>query len=298
MLSVGGTYRYGHVHWASTGKTVQFTVEAAFKRAMTDLSTWSGTAPDNLPQVGDEVVFPGRQPPQFYFGDGSVEQTLTMKVIAFSEAEDWVMGSFTIEHEYPTPNNKGEPWYAQFTGCCRHSYLVNNKDAEWVITASVDLNVANKSPRANVLPVVTVPYTPVDGAPSTYVPADDNANNTIEYRVGKPWNVGNAAVFNSLLKSFISVPLRALAPWECTTSIVGGSNFAGPGCLFKSLRTDGGQQAMTVEGWVLSARDEGGYVLSVGANDAHTLDGYDGPAPDARCASGGGNPSICNVASL
>jgi len=299
VLSVGGTYRYGHVHWTSTGSTVEFTVEAAFKRAMTDLSTWTGTAPDGLAKVGDEVVFPGRIPPQFYFGDGMVEETLKMTVNSFSESEDWVMGSLKIVHVYATPNNKGAPWEAQFTGCCRHSYLVNNKDAEWVIAAPVDLNSANKSPRANVLPMVSVPFKPLTGSPFVYVSAEDNADDTIEYRVGKPWDVGNAAVFKSADKSFVAVPLSTLAPFPCTTATAGaGNNFAGPGCLFRALRTDSGQKASTVEGWVLSSKDEGGYVMTVGANDGHGVDGYAGPAPDARCDAADENHPICRVASL
>ena len=126
----------------SWGSTVKFTIEAAFKRDISDVSTWSGTAQDNLTKVGDTVKFPGRQPPRFYFGDGTVERAMTMTVTALSVAENWVMGTCTTVHEYSTPNNKGQPWYAHFTGCCRHSRLVNNKDAEWVITAAVDLNLA------------------------------------------------------------------------------------------------------------------------------------------------------------
>ena len=246
--SVGGTYRYGHVHWNSTGRAVEFTVEAAIMRDMRDLTTWEGTALDGLAKVGDQIVLPGRQPPVFYFGDGFMEQALTMTVSAYSDSEDWVMGSFKVVHEYATPNNGGQPWYAQFTGCCRHSYLVNNKDAEWVITASVDLNTANKSPRANVLPVVSVPFTPPGGVPpAVYVPAADDDAGAVEYRVGKPWEVGNSAVFKSAEKSFIAVPLGVLGT-RCTTSfLLSGNDFAGPGCLFKSLRTDHGQRAMTVE---------------------------------------------------
>ena len=296
--SVGGTYRYGHVYWNSTGRSVEFTIEAAIKREMRELSTWEGTAIDGLAKVGDQVLFPGRQPPVFYFGDGFMEQAIVMTVSAYSESEDWVMGSFKTVHEYATPNNAGEPWYAQFTGCCRHSYLVNNKDAEWVITAAVDLNKANKSPRANVLPVVSVPFSPVgDQRPAVYVPASDDDKGTVEYRVGKPWEVGNSAVFKSADKSFIAVPLGGLGT-RCTTSLVtSGNDFAGPGCLFNSLRTELGQRAMTVEGWVMSSTDAGGYVLTVGADDGFGKPGYNGPV-SPTCPGGDGIPAVCKVSSL
>ena len=298
VRSTGGTYRFGHIHWKSTGSVVEFTVEAGFTRRITDISTWKGTAPDGLAQVGDLVVIPGRQPPQFYFGDGTVEETLTMKVTAISVAENWVLGSLTLKHEYATTNNGGEPWYAYFTGCCRHASLENNKDAEWLITAAVDLNLANSSPRANVLPAVTVPLKleTTFGKPTVYIPADDAGN--VEFRVGKPWQVGNAAVFKSAHKSFMAVPLRGMSQHGCTTiETQSGNNYAGPGCLFRALRTDAGQRAMTVEGWVLSDTDAGGYVLTVGADNGYLSTGYTGPPPDVQCTSYS-NPSRCTASPL
>jgi len=53
VLSVGGTYRYGHVYWRSDGDVTEFTVEAAFKRHIEEVSSWSGTAVDNLAKVAD-----------------------------------------------------------------------------------------------------------------------------------------------------------------------------------------------------------------------------------------------------
>ena len=305
VASVGGTYRYGHVSWNAMGSTVKFTIEAAFKRDISDVSTWSGTAQDNLTKVGDTVKFPGRQPPRFYFGDGTVERAMTMTVTALSVAENWVMGTCTTVHEYSTPNNKGQPWYAHFTGCCRHSRLVNNKDAEWVITAAVDLNLADKSPKANVLPVVSVPFRKEKGKPTKpwlYVPAEDNADGKVKFRVGKPWDIGNSAVFRSIDESFIAVPLHDMSQEKCTAaSDIGGDNFAGPGCLFRALRTDAGQKAMTVEGWVQAARGSGGYVLSVGADNGKAKSGYAGPDPRPDCSGAPHellNKEICTVASL
>ncbi len=211
VASEGGTFRYGHVHWKSKGNAVEFTVEAAFKRAISDVSDWKGSAPDGLAQVGDTIGYPGRQPPQFYFGDGQLEHTLSMKVVAISVADDWVMGSLTLVHEYPTPNNNGEPWNAEFTGCCRYSYLVNNKDSEWAITAQIDLTLANKSPIASVLPIVSVPYYPAkDTHPTIYVPAYDDADKSVRFRVGKPWNVGNG----TQLTCFTSTKVLILIPLE------------------------------------------------------------------------------------
>lgn len=301
--SEGGTFRYGHVHWKSKGNAVEFTVEAAFKRAISDVSDWKGSAPDGLAQVGDTIGYPGRQPPQFYFGDGQLEHTLSMKVVAISVADDWVMGSLTLVHEYPTPNNNGEPWNAEFTGCCRYSYLVNNKDSEWAITAQIDLTLANKSPIASVLPIVSVPYSPAkDTPPTVYVPAYDDADKSVRFRVGKPWHVGNAAVFRSAEKSFIAVPLSGLAAYGCTSTIQGqGNNFAGPGCLFRALRTDFGHRAMTAEGWVYMTRDTGGYVVTVGADDGRIQNAeYSGPPPDFSYCGNFQSPSpqICRAAAL
>ena len=53
---VGGTYRYGHIRWTSEGNTVTFTLEVAYKRNITDMSYWKGTAPDLLPQVRDSRI--------------------------------------------------------------------------------------------------------------------------------------------------------------------------------------------------------------------------------------------------
>ena len=48
--SVGGTFRFGHIHWTSSGNTVTFVIETAFKRNVQN-SYFEGSASDNLAQV-------------------------------------------------------------------------------------------------------------------------------------------------------------------------------------------------------------------------------------------------------
>jgi hypothetical protein len=97
--SVGGTFRFGHIHWTSTGNTVTFVIETAFKRDVQN-SYFKGSASDNLAQVlisfpkreklidnlqlcnqeGDVVTLYGREPPIFDFGDMVIVRMLQMKV--------------------------------------------------------------------------------------------------------------------------------------------------------------------------------------------------------------------------
>ena len=48
--SVGGTFRFGHIHWTSSGNTVTFVIETAFKRNVQS-SYFKGSASDKLAQV-------------------------------------------------------------------------------------------------------------------------------------------------------------------------------------------------------------------------------------------------------
>ncbi|KAJ1467793.1 hypothetical protein T484DRAFT_1857553 [Baffinella frigidus] len=205
---VGGTYRYGHIRWTSEGNMVTFTLEVAYKRNITDTSYWKGTAPDLLSQVGDEITLFGRQAPQFYFGDGSVQSVIKAQVTAMSVQQDWVMGAAEMTHRYATPNNKGTPWYAQLVGCCRDASLSNNKDSEYVIAASVDLTAGDRSPRANVLPVVSVPLRPSGWPavkPSVKVPAQVDIGGAV------PFDVRNAADFSSTAKSYLAVSMKPIS---------------------------------------------------------------------------------------
>ena len=83
----------------------------------------------------------GQVATKFYPGDGT-EYDLSLRVISYSEKEDWLMGVSYIEHTYSRPqhslvpfypphyvasvSDKGVsqpytamPWMAEFKGCCR-----------------------------------------------------------------------------------------------------------------------------------------------------------------------------------
>ena len=47
---LGGTFRYGHLYWTSSGNDVNFVVEAAYRRSV-NTSYFKGSAADGLAQV-------------------------------------------------------------------------------------------------------------------------------------------------------------------------------------------------------------------------------------------------------
>jgi len=201
-----------------------------------------------LRQIGDTITMTGRESPRFYFGDGTMIDVMRVKVTAYSAIEDWVMGDTVVTHTYSTPrcvvplpyaricpatvadspcsgdltrdcclsslfwSSDGiRPWLASFRGCCRWNQLENNGNDEWVLAAEVDLGKATMSPRARIMPVVSVPFGTSDGTlPKIKVPASDPANrNAVEWSLAKPWDVGNAAQFRRSQQSFIAVPLQS-----------------------------------------------------------------------------------------
>lgn len=182
-----------------------------------------------------------------------------MRVSAYSVAEDWIMGEYVKTYEYSAPNHNGQPWMARFTGCCRSSKLVNNKDISWSISATIDLSLASKSPRAHSLPVISVPRT----APRFFVPADDNTPGAVSWKVATPFDVGNAVQFDGV-SSFLGVSLAQHYAAFNTRSCGTNGLVSGPACLFQTLRTFAEPAALTVEGWVWSSQAAGGYVVSVG----------------------------------
>jgi len=190
-----------------------------------------------------------------------------MHVTAYSVNEDWVQGEYRKTYTYSNPNNNGQPWIAKFSGCCRNSNLMNNKDASFSLTALVDLSLANKSPRAHSLPVITVPI----NNPRMYIPSDDNTDTAVSWHVATPWEVGNAASFDG--NSYMSMSLAPHHDVAYGTNAQWCDNSApnNPACFFQALRTAALPAAVTLEGWVRSNREAGGYILSTGRGpDAET----------------------------
>jgi len=283
--TLGGTFRYGHVHWQRVGdggNTVAITVETAFRRNV-GTTYFHGSAPDGFAQVGDTVTLTGRQTPKVYLGDATIVDVMRMKVTSYSVAEDWIMGEVYIEHTYETPSNKGVPWEVQYSGCCRLSSLQNSKDQEWMITALVDLSRAVSSPRVQMLPIVHVPFE--DNA-QFVIPATSASNQeVVHWSIAKPFQVGDAAGFSG--SSSISVSLKPSfqnSSWglsnpcilrptsaECGTSWV--DHRGGPSYFDRLLRGDNLDVSLTVEGWVLSTTVEGGVVVSTGRDSTPTASG-------------------------
>ena len=115
---IGGTYRYGHVFWTSSGNTVNFVIETAFKRSV-NTSYFFGSAADGLAQAGsllsilplpfhivvwfdrrrlifvaemmlqtgDVVTLFGREEPEFAFGDSMTARFLKMTVNPIHDPE-------------------------------------------------------------------------------------------------------------------------------------------------------------------------------------------------------------------
>jgi len=287
LSSVGGTFIYGHVNWKSdVGNVVTFHVEAAYRR-----NIQSGYWKNGQAQVGDVLLMSeiGIGTSVFMFGDGFFTDELQLTVTAYSKAEDWVLGELTLTHEYAAPTDSGRPWTATLSGCCRLESLTVQKDSNFEITTTINLEDSRHSAVARNLPMLTAYIQPgsVSGSvqlSNTFVNADDpTGTRDIVWSIQKPWDVGNAANFSSSLKSFASIDLYALATQSCSgekcqcNNIVSGQTTGfgiGPACFFGLLRTEPDyylqNSQLTVEGWVKARSD--GYIMSVGPN--RCLDGF------------------------
>mmetsp|Transcript_28659 Transcript_28659/g.44878 ORF Transcript_28659/g.44878 Transcript_28659/m.44878 type:complete len:1164 (-) Transcript_28659:1820-5311(-) len=297
----GGTFRFGHVYWQrDSGNTISFTIEAAFTRNV-ETSYFQGTAADGFAQVGDRITMTGRETPIFDFGDGIVHRldNLVMTVIAYSESENWILGSTTLPgHTYATPNDQGTPWLAKFSGCCRLRELHNNADAPWVLTVEVDILRARASPRVTTLPQLSVPY---DGSPvsptfrlfgNSPIPETDPDSRRIEHwELAQPWDVGQAGRLQGMNSSTVELPLRTISSTAMLQGVAANKGcqvyfasqrsliFQEPGqhasCMMRLLRGDYYMNITTIEGWVRVMRNpttgkEGGAILSTGEESGNT----------------------------
>jgi len=187
-----------------------------------------------------------------------------MQVTESSVRDNWIRGVVRLPpHTYPSPNNQGKPWTAQYTGCCRFTDLLNNAGDPYALSADVDLTRSSRSATSAVPPVVTVPYNPVSmPRPTLYVAADDSAS--IDWSLGKPAIVGGAVHVGALnTTGSLSVPLAPIAAMHTAGAYCANTSSSGA-CLYALLAQDSSVAGLTVEGWVRIADDEGGYVLSTG----------------------------------
>ena len=138
--------------------TVEVTIESAWRRdySSTYFTVALGSSGETLMKIN------GKQSPKVDFGDGTAEHPShqyleAVKITAYSEQENWFLGSETFTHTYATPNNEGQPWEITFSGCCRMRNLQQGKnDQPWSITAKLNLLKADASPRIVSLPVIHV----------------------------------------------------------------------------------------------------------------------------------------------
>jgi len=168
----GGHYRYGNIRWRQVqGNTVEITLTMSYRRDFQS-AYWKGSGLDGLAVTGDTIQLNGKQWPVLSFGDETltVGEYLKMQVTAYSVAENWVYGTSVVRHTYATPTNNGEGWLVRFQGCCKLSEVanLNERDAPWEISSTVNLLGDSASPIIAVLPVVSLPDT---GAISFFAPA-------------------------------------------------------------------------------------------------------------------------------
>ena len=143
-------FRFGHFTWEArpdiSATTADFRMTVAFR------SSYFGH-----PNIG-QTFYPGR----FYFGDGRSAR-YSFEVIARNLQEDWIVGRAvesgqepgTVRHTYPSANNNGSPWKANFSSCCKIGSLRNAANGYWRVITLVNLENGNSSPFSNLPPIVT-----------------------------------------------------------------------------------------------------------------------------------------------
>src|SRR5687768_13394263 len=165
-------FRYGHLTWRATGPTTAaFTLITAYRR-----SEFNGTAGDGFVAIGD-LFSDGVD---IEFGDGTSSGGVQFQAIAIDPTADFVvgrsvnpMGQPFITHTYPSANNKGLPWEADYASCCRISTLQNNSDSTFRILSRVDLSGNAASPVSALPAIIGIP---AEGGTFS-VPANDPGQN-------------------------------------------------------------------------------------------------------------------------
>jgi len=145
-----------------TTNTVQITVQSAWRRSYSSSYFTAAQHPS-----GDTVMrINGQESPVVHFGDDTHEYLTDVRIIAYSEAEDWFLGEQVFTKTYPTPSMRGTPWVVTFKGCCRVDGIQNAGDGSFEMVMDVDLLLASRSQRIVTLPVVFTRVSSV--APSSF----------------------------------------------------------------------------------------------------------------------------------
>ncbi|KAM9958714.1 hypothetical protein ACTFIW_012303 [Dictyostelium discoideum] len=153
ILTDASHFRFGTISWQPTTdyRTIKFTSNFAYRTTFFYSST-SSIKVGNLVNVGT-----------LNFGSGVGSVTVSVTVTDFDVTNNWFTGTFTTTKAYPAQSSGTIKEYtAIFTSCCRISSLLNNKDASWNITTSVqidnknELSMVNWSPVSGMIPIVQV----------------------------------------------------------------------------------------------------------------------------------------------
>ena len=234
-----GSYRFGTLNWKLVTEagvapnTVDFELVTAWRRSFSwvyvsqrcicdpkDCESSTCRSLDDHPIVGDvlrvtglsfadasgeQAVDAGKSEILFHTGDAEGKTYFVdVRVTAFSESDDWVMGVTNIRHTYSAPY-KGKdsniyppgysyeastgamldanqpfthtPWTATFEGCCRwEGSLDSNSRKPYKVVTHIDMTDRDNSPAARTLPIITVPQARSDALedqPRFFVMAKD-----------------------------------------------------------------------------------------------------------------------------
>jgi len=228
-LASASHFRYASISWEKhEGNEVVFSIATAWRRSYdgnykayhtndNSYSKSTGTGFDGYPVTGDEIEVNGLEWPIFDTGDDTITY-LSFKVVAYSTAEDWMYGHTTVRHTYKTPSNRGSPWVARFSGCCRLSNLHNNKDRTWNVMAHVNLMTEEYSPIVKSLPVISVPQ---NTEAEFYIPATNpNHERAIEWRLATSEELGGTSSHAAVNPEGLTVADAASGKMEFNTNNV------------------------------------------------------------------------------
>lgn len=176
-------FRFGSLRWESDGSgSVQYDLTTAFRR-----DDYTGNHPDGRPQVGD-VFNETIGQTGFNFGSGSPTGTLSFRVVAFSQAENWVL----CEPASPLARNYSAsgPYTAFMAGSERILDLNNRARGAYRLETDVLPSSGNRSPIVNLLPIVNLPES---AAASFAVPAIDPDGDPIRWRLSTSAEAGGGS---------------------------------------------------------------------------------------------------------
>ena len=169
-------FRFGKMSWksgdgaAGQSKQVELTMQVAFRKSY----QWSTLG--NGPIIAGTTIL-GSGSTQIDWGDGTTMQGSAV-VDAYSDVEDFWLGTIKASHTFATHNNSGTPWTIFFQTCCRIGVNsdprinhVNNPDKNWYLSIDVDLWADGDAGNIQTPDVTTVPivYLPDTGTHSFFL---------------------------------------------------------------------------------------------------------------------------------